>query len=97
MIVIADSSPLRYIVLIQEVHLLPTLYGTIVLPPGVVAELTQKSSPNPSPHLDGTSSRMGHDKTTSFTLAGFLIRSRSRGAGGHCARRRTSGRCSLGR
>jgi predicted nucleic acid-binding protein len=39
MIVIADSSPLRYIVLIQEVHLLPTLYGTIVLPPGVVTEL----------------------------------------------------------
>jgi predicted nucleic acid-binding protein len=34
-------------VLIQEVHLLPILYGTIVLPPGVVGELTQKSSPNP--------------------------------------------------
>jgi predicted nucleic acid-binding protein len=47
MIVVADSSPLRYIVLIQEVHLLPILYGTIVLPPGVVGELTQTSSPNP--------------------------------------------------
>ena len=47
MIVIADASPLRYIVLIQEVHLLPILYGTIVLPPGVLSELTQESSPKP--------------------------------------------------
>ena len=47
MIVIADSSPLRYLVLIQEVHLLPILYDTIVLPPGVVGELTQKNSPSP--------------------------------------------------
>ena len=45
MIVVADSSPLRYILLIQEVHLLPILYGSIVLPPGVVGELTQNSSP----------------------------------------------------
>jgi predicted nucleic acid-binding protein len=47
MIVIADASPLRYIVLIQEVHLLPILYGTIVLPPGVLSELTQENSPKP--------------------------------------------------
>jgi predicted nucleic acid-binding protein len=47
MIVIADASPLRYIVLIQEVHLLPILYGTIVLPPGVLSELTQESSQKP--------------------------------------------------
>jgi predicted nucleic acid-binding protein len=47
MIVIADASPLRYIVLIQEAHLLPVLYGTIVLPPGVLSELTQESSPEP--------------------------------------------------
>jgi predicted nucleic acid-binding protein len=46
MIVIADASPLRYIVLIQEVHLLPILYGTIVLPPGVLSELTH-SPPHP--------------------------------------------------
>ena len=46
MIVIADASPLRYIVLIQEVHLLPILYGTIVLPPGVLSELTQKAAQN---------------------------------------------------
>ena len=47
MIVIADSSPLRYLVLIEEVHLLTALYGSIVIPPGVVRELTQPDTPEP--------------------------------------------------
>lgn len=47
MIVIADSSPLRYLVLIEEVHLLPALYRRIVVPPGVVAELSQPDTPQP--------------------------------------------------
>jgi predicted nucleic acid-binding protein len=45
MIVIADSSPLRYLVLIEEVHLLAVLYGSIMIPPGVVSELTQPDTP----------------------------------------------------
>lgn len=47
MIVIADSSPLRYLILIQEVKQLPVLYGKIILPPSVVHELTQRSTPRP--------------------------------------------------
>jgi len=30
MIVIADSSPLRYLIVIEQIHLLPLLYGNIV-------------------------------------------------------------------
>lgn len=45
MVVIADSSPLRYLVLIEEVRLLHILYGNIVIPPGVVNELTQLDTP----------------------------------------------------
>jgi predicted nucleic acid-binding protein len=45
MIVIADSGPLRYLVHIQQAHLLPVLFGTIVLPTGVVHELTHSSTP----------------------------------------------------
>ena len=45
MIVIADSGPLRYLVVIEQVHLLPQLYGRIVIPPGVVHELTQAATP----------------------------------------------------
>jgi predicted nucleic acid-binding protein len=47
MVVIADSSPLRYLVLIEEAHILPALYGTIFVPPGVVNELTHRDTPQP--------------------------------------------------
>ncbi|MGB7987513.1 MAG: hypothetical protein WCF54_20295 [Terracidiphilus sp.] len=47
MIVIADSGPLRYLVLIQEIELLSVLYGKIILPPSVLHELTQRSTPRP--------------------------------------------------
>jgi predicted nucleic acid-binding protein len=40
MIVIADSGPLRYLILIDQIQLLPALYGNIVIPPAVVMELT---------------------------------------------------------
>jgi len=45
MIVVADSSPIRYLILIDEIRLLPELYGAIVLPVSVVHELTQRASP----------------------------------------------------
>jgi predicted nucleic acid-binding protein len=45
MIIIADSSPLLYLVLIEEVHLLAVLYGSIMIPPGLVSELTQPDTP----------------------------------------------------
>jgi predicted nucleic acid-binding protein len=47
MIVIADSSPLRYLVLVQQAHLLHALFDSIIIPPGVVSELTQKNTPAP--------------------------------------------------
>lgn len=45
MIVIADSGPLRYLLIIEQVGILPLLYGNIVIPPSVVDELTQTSTP----------------------------------------------------
>jgi predicted nucleic acid-binding protein len=47
MIVIADASPLNYLVLINEVHILPKLYGRVLIPPGVWAELQQERTPEP--------------------------------------------------
>ena len=32
MIVIADTSPLNYLILIDEIHLLPDLFGRVLLP-----------------------------------------------------------------
>jgi predicted nucleic acid-binding protein len=45
MIVVADASPLRYLVLIDEAEVLPGLYGRVLIPPAVVKELTQPRTP----------------------------------------------------
>lgn len=45
MIVVSDSSPLRYLILIEQIHLLPVLYDDIFVPPGVINELTQPDTP----------------------------------------------------
>jgi predicted nucleic acid-binding protein len=45
MIVVADTSPLNYLVLIDEVELLPVLFERVVLPTAVFNELKHPRSP----------------------------------------------------
>ena len=45
MIVVADASPLRYLVWIDEVELIPALHGPVWIPPAVVAELSRPQTP----------------------------------------------------
>ena len=45
MIVIADTTPLNYLVLIGESELLPTLYGGVVIPTAVLMELRARGVP----------------------------------------------------
>lgn len=47
MIVVADTSPLNYLILIDQVGILQALYGTIVIPPAVQNELLHPSAPRP--------------------------------------------------
>lgn len=44
MIVVCDTSPVNYLVLIDGIDLLPQLFTTVVLPAGVLAELPSQSS-----------------------------------------------------
>ena len=44
-LVVADTSPLNYLVLIEAVELLPRLYQRVVIPRAVYAELTHLSAP----------------------------------------------------
>jgi predicted nucleic acid-binding protein len=44
-IVVADASPLRYLILIDHVHVLPALYGRVLVPPVVSTELQQEGTP----------------------------------------------------
>jgi hypothetical protein len=46
MIVVADTTPLRYLVVIEREHLLPALYGRVLIPPAVAEELNHKSTPD---------------------------------------------------
>jgi len=39
MIVVSDTSPLHYLVLIRCEHVLPRLFGRVLAPPGVITEL----------------------------------------------------------
>jgi len=45
-IVVADASPLRYLILIEHVHVLPALYGRVIIPPAVLSELNQERTPD---------------------------------------------------
>ncbi|MEM9219876.1 MAG: hypothetical protein AAGD25_36805 [Cyanobacteria bacterium P01_F01_bin.150] len=45
MIVVSDTSPLCYLVLLNLVEILPTMYGTVVIPEAVWQELVHERSP----------------------------------------------------
>jgi predicted nucleic acid-binding protein len=45
MIVVSDTSPLRYLVLIRAIDVLPRIFGEVVIPPAVAAELTHPNTP----------------------------------------------------
>ena len=46
MLVVADTSPINYLVLIELAHLLPKLYGTVIIPPEVRDELISSNAPS---------------------------------------------------
>lgn len=46
MIVIADTTPIRYLVLLGYADFLPRLYGEVVIPTAVFDELTSSGSPD---------------------------------------------------
>ena len=46
-IVVADATPLRYLVLIEEIDVLQKLYGSIAIPAAVFNELTTARTPQP--------------------------------------------------
>ena len=45
MIVIADSTPLHYLILIHQTDLLPQLFDRILIPPAVFGELQHQDTP----------------------------------------------------
>lgn len=47
MIVVSDASPLNVLVRIGHVEILSNLFGSVIIPPAVAAELTHARTPDP--------------------------------------------------
>ena len=47
MVVVADTSPINYLVLIDHIGILPRLYTRVLIPPAVFDELTHPAGPSP--------------------------------------------------
>jgi predicted nucleic acid-binding protein len=47
MIVVADTSPLNYLILIEQIDLLPALYCEVLIPPAVQDEMLDPDAPPP--------------------------------------------------
>ena len=45
MIVVADTSPINYLVCIDKIAILPSLYGVVIIPPTVRDELSRDRAP----------------------------------------------------
>lgn len=45
MIVVSDTSPLLYLILIERAELLPALYGRVIAPSAVISELSRLEAP----------------------------------------------------
>jgi hypothetical protein len=73
MLVIADSSPLHYLVLIEQTDILPALFGHVIIPPVVAEELQRPQDACPGACLDGVSSGLaGHASTSTATCHDHL-------------------------
>jgi len=46
MLVVADTSPLNYLVWIESIEILPKLFGTVIVPPEVCEELRAVDAPS---------------------------------------------------
>jgi hypothetical protein len=57
-LVISDTSPLRYLILIGQADLLPALYSEVLIPEAVADELNQPATPDPVRRWDCPSPRL---------------------------------------
>jgi len=47
MIIVGDTNPLRYLILIEHTNVLPVLHGRVLIPPAVSGEHEQSRTPPP--------------------------------------------------
>jgi predicted nucleic acid-binding protein len=76
--IVADTTPLNYLVLVQAAEILPNLYRRVLIPPAVKAELAHANTPEivrawilkPPPWLEVVSPNQAVDSALSHLDAG---------------------------
>jgi len=76
--IVADTTPLNYLVLIQAAEILPNLYRRVLIPPAVKAELAHANAPDivrawisqPPSRLEAVPLKLPVDSTLSHLDAG---------------------------
>jgi predicted nucleic acid-binding protein len=68
-VVVADTSPLNYLILIEALDLLPRLYGRIVIPVEVLNELSE-----PAGRLEASRRGIPNTGTVGVLRAGSIAR-----------------------
>jgi predicted nucleic acid-binding protein len=58
MLIVADTSPINYLILVDAVQVLPVLYGRIVIPPEVSEELRHPDAPTAGAGMDAVAAHM---------------------------------------
>jgi predicted nucleic acid-binding protein len=74
MIVVADSGPIRYLVLIGNIHVLFPLFGRVLIPEAVRSELTQPRTPETVREWIASPPAWIEVRTVESTPAGMLAR-----------------------
>ena len=62
-VVVADTSPLSYLVLIGQIEVLHRLYGKVFVPPEVLAELASSGAPPQVFAVDSGTARVAGSTT----------------------------------
>lgn len=44
-VVVSDTTPLNYLILIGKIDVLPSLFGSLIVPPAVIAEMNHPKAP----------------------------------------------------
>jgi predicted nucleic acid-binding protein len=79
-VIVSDTTPLNYLILVEAVEILPRLYKRIIIPPAVRDELLQPSTPvlvkswlaQPPPWLEVTSPSVPFDPALSHLDEGEI-------------------------
>ena len=87
MIVVSDTTPLNYLVLVSKQDILPLLFGRVIVPEAVMRELQVAAAPPEVRHSDHRHSNATNERRTKSGAKAGLDRLLRRPARGDRAKR----------